>query len=322
MDNGQNNFPNTANAVYTMLETLATQSIEAARSANPLDEAIPAEFLENGVVKEQAIIKLAKDYAYDDDALPFTEDDDIDPDVLVQYFSTYDERQFATRIRRNEIRKVLMKGRTVESVAGEIIASLTNAESGYDLTKTLEIFTKGAFVDYGTIGGTAKDMTGALILIRDAFNKMLDNNANMSAISYKTRTDYNDIRVFIPTAVSNVMDVTELANLFNLSKAELMGRIVSIPDSIYDVAKADTTTAATADKLRYTVFVADRKALIRGRRVYEYSQDINGKALYTNHYLTTSTIYGFCKLFKAVKIDCSVAVSAALAAHITPVASK
>lgn len=320
-DNGSNNFPNVANDIYTMVETLATQSIESAKSANVLNDAIPYEDIRNGVVLEKAVIEMAKDYAYDPDALPFVAGDEIDPSVLVQYYSNYDERQFATRVRRNEIRKVLMKERTVESVVAEIIDTITQKEGYYDQNKTLEIFTKGAFVDYAAIGGTAKDMDGVLILIRDAYNHLIDNNDDTTGIKYVTRTDPADIRIFMPAAVSNVLDVTKLANLFNLSKVDLMARIVTLPDSLYTVAKNDTATAASAEKLRYTVFVCDRKALIRARRVYEYSQDINGKALYTNHYLTVETLYGFCKLFKAVKIDASAAVTAANTAHITPPAS-
>lgn len=316
-DTGTGAFPATQNEVYDMVETLATQSIEAAKSTNVLDAAIPAEEIRNGVVIEKAVIEMAKDYAYDPDALPFVAGDEIDPSVLVQYYSDYDERQFATRIRRNEIRRVLMKERSVESVVAEIISTLTAKEGYYDQNKTLEIFTKGEFVDYSTIGGTAKDMDGLLILIRDAYNHLIDNNSDTTGIKYVTRTDPSDVRIFIPAAVSNVLDVTKLANLFNLTKVDLMAKIVTLPDSLFAVANNDPATQANAQKLRYTVFVADRKALIRARRVYEYSQDVNGKALYTNHYLTVETLYGFCKLFKAVKIDASVAVTAGLDAHIT-----
>lgn len=319
VDNGSGNFPANANEVYTLVETLATQSIESAKSTNVLDTAIPAEDIRNGVVIEKAVIEMAKDYAYDPDALPFEDGDDLDPKLLVQYYSDYDERQFGVRVRKNEIRKVLMKERTVESVVAEILNTITAKEGYYDQNKTLEIFTKGAFVDYSTIAGTAKDMDGLLILIRDAYNHLIDNNDDTTAIKYVTRTDPADVRIFIPAAVSNVLDVTKLANLFNLSKVDLMARIVTLPDSLYTVAKNDSGTAPNAEKLRYTVFVADRKAFIRARRVYEYSQDINGKALYTNHYLTTETLYGFCKLFKAVKIDASAAVTAGLEAHISGV---
>lgn len=320
-DNGSNTFPAQANEVLTLIETLATQSIEAAKSGNPLRASIPMEDIGNGKVLEKAVIELAKDYAYDKDALPFTEDDEFDPSLVVQYFNKYEERQFATRIRRNEIRKVLMKERTAESVVASILATLTEAEGYYDLQQTLQIFTKGAFVDYANIGGTAKDMDGVLILIRDAYNHLIETNKDATAISYATRADANDVRIFLPKRVANVLDVTKLANLFNLEKADLMGRIVALPDTIYDVALADTTTAANADKLRNTVFVADIKALICARRVYEYTQDWNGKAIYTNHYLTTETLYGFCKLFKAVKLDCSAAVNAQLTTHVTPPAT-
>lgn len=316
-DTGSGTFPATPNEVYSMVETLAIQSIESAKSTNVLAEDIPAEFIENGVVVEKAVIELAKDYAYDPDAIPFEENND--PTVYVQYFSNFDERQFATRLRYDEIRKILMKERSVESVTASILDTLTQKEGYYDQNKTLELFTKGAFVDYASIAGTAKDMDGVLILVRDAYNHLKDNNADASGISYVTRTLPEDIRIYMPDRVANVLDVTKLANLFNLEKADLMGKIVGLPDSMYDVAKNDTATSDIADKIRNTIFVADRKALMRYTRVYAYSQDINGKARYTDHYLTVEKLYGFCKLFKAVKIDATTAVNNQLTAHITPV---
>lgn len=316
-DNGSGTFPATPNEVYSMVETLAIQSIESAKSTNVLAEDIPAEFIENGVVVEKAVIELAKDYAFDPDAVPFEENND--PTLYVQYFSNFDERQFATRIRYDEIRKVLMKERSVESVTASILDTLTQKEGYYDQNKTLELFTQGAFIDYATIAGTAKDMDGVLILVRDAYNHLKDNNDDATGIKYVTRTLPEDIRIYMPDRVANVLDVTKLANLFNLEKAELMGKIVGLPDSLYNVAAGNSATSANADAIRNTIFVADRKALMRYTRVYAYSQDINGKARYTDHYLTTEKLYAFCKLFKAVKIDASAAVNAQLTAHITPV---
>ena len=94
----------------------------------------------------------------------------------------------------------------------------------------------------------------------------------------------------------NLIDVVELANVFNLTKEELFGKLVVIPfDTEYTTGR---------------VVVYDRKALGRGTRLFEYSQDVIGKGLYTNHYLTTERCYFYNKLFKCITLDVSTAIEA------------
>ena len=108
-------------------------------------------------------------------------------------------------------------------------------------------------------------------------------------------TPVNDIRIAVSESVLNLMDVVELANVFNLTKEELFGKLVVIPfDADYDTSK---------------ILVYDRKALGRGTRLFEYSQDVIGKGLYTNHYLTTERCYFYNGLYKALKLDISVALA-------------
>ena len=98
------------------------------------------------------------------------------------------------------------------------------------------------------------------------------------------------------------MDVVELANVFNLTKEELFGKLVVIP---FEASKEDY------DKGRIVVY--DRKALGRGTRLFEYSQDVIGKGLYTNHYLTTERCYFYNKLFKCITLDVNTALDSELA---------
>ena len=64
------------------------------------------------------------------------------------------------------------------------------------------------------------------------------------------------------------------------------------------------------DKGRIVVY--DRKALGRGTRLFEYSQDVIGRGLYTNHYLTTERCYFYNKLFKCITLDVNTALDSEL----------
>ena len=67
----------------------------------------------------------------------------------------------------------------------------------------------------------------------------------------------------------------------------------------------------------YKVVVYDRKAFGRATRVYDYTQDIRGRARFTNHYLTVERAYFHNGLFKAARIDATAAATAALGEIIT-----
>ena len=120
-----------------------------------------------------------------------------------------------------------------------------------------------------------------------------------SATGIAQATPVEDIRIAVSESLLNLMDVVELANVFNLTKEELFGKLVVVP---FEANKEDY------DKGRIVVY--DRKALGRGTRLFEYSQDVIGKGLYTNHYLTTERCYFYNKLFKCITLDVNVALEA------------
>ena len=126
---------------------------------------------------------------------------------------------------------------------------------------------------------------------------------NLGGVAYEYGVPVEDIRIAISESVLNLLDVTELANVFNLTKDELFGKLVVLP---FDKAVAPTK-----------LMVYDRKVLGRGTRLYEYSQDIIGKGLYTNHYLTTDRCYFYNDLFKAMTLDVSKAVTNAKSTLLT-----
>lgn len=115
----------------------------------------------------------------------------------------------------------------------------------------------------------------------------------------KQATPVEDIRIAISESLLNLIDVVELAHVFNLEKEELFGKLVVLPYG-YNFQ---------GDEF---VLVYDRKALGRGTRMFEYSQDVIGKGLYTNHYLTTERCYFVNQLYKMLFVNCTDGYEAAL----------
>lgn len=293
----------TINTYLDDVEKFASQEIENAKSANPLDAEFPVIEVGNGTTLEKAVMEMAEGYAYDPTAaLGWAQED---PVLHVKYYSEWNERQFEGTYRRNEVRKIIMSGRSAEEFAAMITASLTEGEGQEDYENTRAAFIDPSlWVDYSDINGgkVAATLDGIMYLIRDAYMHLIAVNDDATGVQYKTKTDPADVRIVIPSKLLNLIDVTKLANVFNLEKTELMGKIVAFNVDDCDLTKVNA----------YGVVVCDKKAIVRGRRTYEFSEDRSGRGLFYNYYLTVSRLYGVCDLFKGVYIDCSAAAGEVL----------
>lgn len=304
---GSDTFPVNANDVYDLVETIAVQNIRAVKSSNRIEDAFYDYVVENGAVIEEAIIEMASKQAFVKTGAPDLSPKD--PNLDVKYFNNWEAKQFETTIRRSDIRKVIAdKGTGFDEVVSAILATLSEGE-GYDDYKAMrDILNNKQNVGYdmsaqgGIFAGLEpKNMKGVIYCMREMYNALkATNKVGLDATNgILQATPVEDIRIAVSESLLNLMDVVELANVFNLTKEELFGKLVVIP------FEAD---AQDYDAGRIVVY--DRKALGRGTRLFEYSQDVIGKGLYTNHYLTTERCYFYNPLFKCVSLDCNTALTA------------
>ena len=299
---GSDTFPVNVNDVYNLVETIAVQNIRGVKSSNRIEDAFYDYVVENGAVIEEAIVAMAEKQTFVKTGAP--DFSPKDPSLKVKYFNNWTPNQFQTTIRRSDIRKIIAdKGTGLEEVVSAILATLTEGE-GFDDYKAMRDIIKDTQVGFDASASIfnnkhPKNMKGVIYCLREMYNALkATNKVGLPSDGFVQATPVEDIRIAISESVLNLIDVTELANIFNLTKEELFGKLVVIP---YD---ADYTTGK--------VLVYDRKALGRGTRLFEYSQDVIGKGLYTNHYLTTERCYFYNGLFKALKLDISSAIEIAL----------
>lgn len=303
--NGNGTFPLNTNDVYGLVETIATQNIRSVATYNRIEDGFYDYDVEDGKVIEEAIIEAAKAQAFAPDTPNFNP---VDPEVHVNYFNNYEAKQFVTTVRRNDIRKIIAnKGIGTDEVVAQILDTLTKGEGVYDFDQMRNALLTANVKDYAAvIGGKPASMKGVLYAIRDAYNHLKSNNSDLTGDAFVSATPEKDIRIAITPKLLNLIDVVELANVFNLEKEELFGKLV--------VVDTDDLTSRDND---YKVLVYDRKAFGRATRLYEYSQDILGSTLYSKHYLTTERAYFHNDLFKAARIDCTAAATSAKAELIT-----
>ena len=303
--NGSATFPANSNDVYGLIETLAVQNIRGLKSYNRIVDGFYEYDVENGKVIEEAVIEMASAQAFDKTGPNFNP---TDPAVKARYFNNFEPKQFKTTIRRDDIRAIIAnKGTGVEEVVAEILDTLSQGEGNYDFLQCRDVLYKAGFKNYRTVlGGVPATMKGVVYALRDMYNHLKANNSDLTDYSYVSATPEEDIYIALSPKVMNLIDVKEWAEVFNLQKEELFGKLV--------VVDVDDLTDHTYD---YFVFVYDRKALGRATRIFDYTQDIIGSARYTNHYLTVERAYFHNGLFKGAYLDCTEACNTEKATIIT-----
>lgn len=300
---GSANFPATNNTFLAAVETIAQQNVRAVESTNKIEDAFYEYEVKDGKVIEEAIIAMASAQTFTPTAEGQQPDlSPLDPNLYIRYFNNFEEKQFKVTKRPDEIRAVIAKGMSEEKLAAEILATLTAGEGDYDYsTERAIIENANVGVDASTAlfsGGVPQSSKGIMYAIRRMFNAIKATNTIGldPSISTKQGVPVGDIRIAVSEDVLALIDMTELANLFNLSKEEILGKVVMLPyDSNYSGNR---------------VLVYDRKALGRATRLFEYGQDNMQLARYTNFGLTTSRAYFYNPLFKCLSLDVSTAVAA------------
>lgn len=305
--NGAENFPANDNEVYPLIETLAYQQIRGVKSASRLDDAFYFVDLTeaNGVVLESALIDVAEKQTYDKDDCSKTP---VDPKVVARYFNNWNKNTYQITVRRDDIKKIIAnKGVGVEDVVEEIIDSLTQGESGDAFEDGRNLLLTAQVYDYTeTLGGTPANIRGIIYAIRDMYDTLRDDNVGYDKTGWKTHTPEGDIRIAISTKLLNLMDVGELADILNLSKVELFGKLVVVPVSDLDRANW------------YKVIVYDRKAMLHARRKFYMDNEKCVRSEFWNYYLFVDDLWAYNPLFKAVSMDFATVANVELAKLITP----
>ena len=298
---GSGTFPTTPNAFLDAVETIAQQNIRSVESTNRIEDAFYEYEVEDGKVIEEAIIEMATAQAFVPTAEGAQPDlSPLDPKLHIKYFNEWDAQQWKTTLRKDEIRAIIARGESAEAVTSRIMGTLTSGEGDYDYAQmraVIEDASVGVDATTDVLGNKKpKNMKGVMYAIRKMYNAVKATNTK-GGVPCKQGVPVNDIRIAISEDVLALIDMVELANLFNLSKEEILGKVVMLPQ--------DANYAGTR------VLVYDRKALGRGTRVFDYSQDILGLARYSNHGLNTERCYFYNDLFKALALDISDAVESA-----------
>lgn len=305
---GSENFPADVNQFYNMIQGVIRQDIEAAKNINPLSDSDACYFYDckegTGQVIEESIVKAAEARGWEP-TLTGPSLAPEDPTVYTRYFSEWKDKQFLTTTRMDDIRRVIAgKGAGVEDLRFAIVNSLTQGDNDSDFIERRNLLFSSPVVDYSTINGgeVPKTMRGMLYMVRDMYNHMIANNEDCTVPAFRCAVPAESVRVAISSKLMNLVDVREMAELFNMSRAELFGKLVIV--NVDDLPES----------MWYKVVVYDHKAMGVAEFFYDYGVDpYFPSARYMNHSLNVSRQYFYNSLFKAAALDCTAAAQAGLA---------
>lgn len=295
---GSTEFPVNENLAYQAVEAIARQEITNAKSTNRIYDGVYELEVDEGTVIEQVMLGLAEKQAFDRDRVGVQLKD---PKTYVRYFNNFEVSQYLTTIRDRDIRAIITGTgpATKESVAGDIIDTLTQADGHDDFVNTRGLILATDAYDYtAELGGAPKTMEGVLFALRDMYNQIRYDNTEYTSTGEIMSTPENDIRIAISDKMMALIDVVALANIFNMSKADIIGKIVIVP--VGDLENSEW----------WKVIVYDRKRFNRATRLYEYLQMPKQPGLSVTTYLTVERAYFESELFKATQLDCLTAAQA------------
>lgn len=259
-------------------------------------------FIENGDTIEQAVSIMAESLPYDKqgtDALKRENSKKFE----VLYFKDWNRVKFKKTVDIPEIRKVLTKDKTAADVAAKIVSTMTEGDIQEKYENTRDLFDwatdnnyigKIVTVPYDSVNSSI-DYKETLVAMKDGVSGMKFVNTEYNVAGLKRRTRKEDIRILIPYALKNRIDVEELAGVFNLDKSEIKDKIIET-DSVKD------------SDGNYRIIITDIHAVLAYTRLYEMIDEKNGDGLFWNYYLHVERMYAFCGLFDSLCIKVATTV--------------
>lgn len=284
------------NEAYAMVEKIARQVIR-----NVLTEDHLAVFdklpIDKGTTIEEAIIKLVEAQASADGTTVCAPIDTSNL-IAVKYYKDWTKAQFKTRVSLDELRKIMLSDGNVEAIAERIAGTLVESDKQDKYEKVKGLFKYGVGSTDPVVAATFVDINGGtpidcstdggykklLKTIKNTVSGMKFVNADFNKGGIKRKTLASDIYIVMPYKIKNAIDVDELAGVFNLSKAEIEGRIIEIDEGD-------------------NIYIVDQNAILDYTRLYELTSYWNAEGLFTNYWLTTERLYALSPLFDGCYIS-------------------
>lgn len=307
--NGVTTRPTTTDAVYSVAVKIAKTIIEAPL-VNPHYADFDKDELQFGSILEDLRIALKTPAAFNPNETTFMPPK-YDT-VIKRYFGEWEDKRIDTEVSRKKIREFMLNDAGVTEFISKVVNNLDASELHAANQKYKDFFltlqsTATAINDRlltmyanNTAAGGHKSTVDALINascylksgscyevldvsattdevlteIRNVVDDMLFENATYNGISgYVSGARMEDLRIIANNKFLNDIDVTKLANLFNMEKASMLAKIVKTDGCEFTYADATATTGTISAAHGYVVIICDKNAIGRVTKGREFEED-------------------------------------------------
>lgn len=188
-------------------------------------------------------------------------------EIGVQYLAVNSDMQYCVTLTREKIRNAFTSWDQLESLISGYINSLYNGAYLQRYTATKGLVTAaytGNNVQYQLVSDVTDEQSAKALIrsLRATFSKMQIPSTKYNAwnkvkggrLALKTWSDPEDVVVLISADIEALVDVEVLANAFNMSKTDFLGRVIVVDD--FNQYNEDGTVAVDGSAIK--AMIADR----------------------------------------------------------------
>lgn len=294
--------PNVYDEYGEMIGKLAKTYIRGVNAKNPL-AVFDKGRIDNGDTIESIAVGLIESQGYDPTGAT-TLANQGEGNIVAQYFKDWLHKTYPVTLRPAQLRKVRPEyaDDDVASLGARILGSLDQSAEHEHFVAFKELLkwgaTSGSYGEDGTalvnvgnietIDGKT-DYKGILKKIKDVVEGMSFVNGDYNALGFVKNTLKENIYIVMPYTIKNAIDVDELSGVFNLSKAEIEGKII------------------TTDSTDKYIYIVDKDAVLSFTRLYEVKSQLNAQGNFWNYFLHTERLMSLCPVFDGVYFEYDVA---------------
>lgn len=275
-----------ANGVYGAVEKLGKQVVLLARSRNPMN-VFDKGYIPTGTIWEELGIKMVESTVTPDKGTAIWTP--ANPSIADFFYGFGNKRRYATTLSDADARAIVLPG-GVEQVTEKLVASLTEGEGDEDYQSMLKILTDPEFVAAHPAQKITTNTADLLREMRSTAKLMTFANTQYYPTvaqekGWKSSASMDDIYIIIPVAVLETVGIETLSKVFQMSEAEILGKIVEIDTTDNKVYVLERNTIGYYSRRR------DFRTLVDGSTGAEEAILFVDKAFYWS-------AIGKCKVFE------------------------
>lgn len=232
-------------------------------------------------------------------------------EVATQYLSVNSDLQYCVTITREKVRNAFTSWDALEGLISGMVNSLYNGAyiTRYNQAKGLVLAAfNGGGVKYEVVTEPEDEDTAKALVqkMRADFSKMQIPSTRYNAwsdvkgedaFSLKTWSDPEDIVVLISADVEALLDVEVLAQAFNMSKADFLGRVIVVDD----FTQYDDDGSVAVDGSTIKAMICDRAWFKIKTQDFAMDEFYNANNRCWNYYLNDTRMVNY-SLFANAKV--------------------